>query len=244
MSHSPIELQRRLLYAALRPAVRLAQRFHVPLKTLEALTRLAYYEALRRDGGLPQTRIAEVFDKSLRTITSLERELRGDFLAPQRAVERARDAEAACQTPKTADEVAHALGLPTVDAQRILDGLVGAGRVTQEGARYVTDPAYHSLVGAALPSRLDGLTHQLDVITDAVIARFLAHDEPALARTLAFMGTDATIAALSEDLATLIRTRCGEAEEAALSAGVPVRAFGLTVALAATAPATPDEEDA
>lgn len=237
---SPIELQRRLVYAALRPVVRLARRFHFPLKALQELTRLAYYEELRRGHGLPQTRIAEVFDKSLRTITSLERELKGDFLSPQRAVERARRVEGACQTPRTVADVADELGLAPADVARTLEGLVGAGRVRREGDGYVTDPSYQSLVDATLPNRLDGLTHQLDVVTDAVIARFLAHDQPALARTLSFQGTDATIQALAEDIARLIRARAGEAEEAALTSGERPRPFGLTVALA---PQTPEHEE-
>lgn len=231
---SPVELQRRLVYAVLRPAVRLARRFHLPLKTLQELCRLAYYEELRHSGGLPQARIAHIFAKSLRTVGSLERQLKGDFLAPQRTVEHSRQLEEALTEPMHAEALAERLGEPIEDVQRVLDGLIGAGRLIQhDDGRYSVDHDYRSLVSDALAARLDGLGHQLDVITSTVIERFLGGRRPAMGRTLSFVATDETIEAFAELLVRTVRAQVGDAEEAALKAGGH-SLYNITLALAPT----------
>jgi hypothetical protein len=232
MSASATELQRRVVYSLLRPAVRLARRFRLPLKTLEELVRLAYFEELRRGRGLAQSEVARIFGKSLRTVGMLEKQARGDFLAPEREVELTRRVEDALDTGSTADAVADQLGEPVDAVERVVAGLLGAGRAERlPDGRVALDRSYVSLVSEALVARVDGLNHQLDVLVSAVSARFLNGRGPATARTLSFVGTDEIIEALGAELARLARQKCGDAEEAALEAGGH-RDFGFTFALA------------
>ena len=83
LSGATPELQRRLVFSLLRPVARLSALFDLPLKSLEELARLAYLEQLRRGGAASQAEIAEAMQMSVRTVASLEKRYRGDFLAPE-----------------------------------------------------------------------------------------------------------------------------------------------------------------
>ncbi len=231
---SPTGLQRRLVYALLRPAVRLARRFRLPLKALESLCRLAYFEELRLARGLPHTDIARALDMSPRTVATLEKQLRGDFLAPAREVEFARRVEDALGEARTVEAVAADLDAPPDDVRRTVEGLVGSGRVRALGDdTFVVDRAYVSLVEDALAARIDGLNHQLDVIAAAVVSRFLNGPGPSLARTLSFVADPARVEQLADRLARELRRQCGDTEEEALRDGAHEN-YALTFALAPT----------
>ena len=189
------ELQRRLIFSALRPAARLASRFHLPWKTLEELARLAYFEELRRRRGASHTAIARVLDLSLRSVGSLEKLYRSDFLAPERELEFARRVEEAFdQGPTTVEAVALALAADPAEVERVVEGLLGAGRLlAQPDGALSLDRRFRSLVQADLKARIDGLNHQLDVLVAAVQARFFTADRPAMARTLTFVATPEAI---------------------------------------------------
>lgn len=230
---SVLELQRRLVYSLLRPAARLSRLFRLPLKTLEELIRLAYFEELRRGGAVPQSEVARVFGKSLRTVVQLEREYRDDFLAPAHEVERTRRVEDALEGgPLRAAEVAGRLGEPADEVRCLLEGLAAAGRVARDADdRYVLNRAFVSLVRDEIGARVDGLHHQLDVVTAAVVTRFLDGARPTVARTLSFVAAPEDVERLGQTLARAFREACGAAEDAALHKGGHAR-FGATFALA------------
>src|SRR5688572_32846204 len=76
-------MQLRLVYSLLKPAVRAAARFGVPIRILDDLLRLAYFEHLER-AGLSLKEIADRFGQSVRHMYSLQQQTRGDFLAAER----------------------------------------------------------------------------------------------------------------------------------------------------------------
>lgn len=229
---STSELQRRLVFSLLRPVARLARRFALPLKAVEELARLAYYAEARRD-QTPQAEVARQFDKSLRTIGSLERQLRSDFLAPEEEVEAFRLVEAALeQAPLSAAELSARLGVDDAEITRRLQGLLAAGRVTKAGdGAYALDRRFQSLVQEDLKARVDGLNHQLDVVLGAVQARFLAPSREAMARTLDFVVRPEDVPALADAIVRTLRAHVTDAEEAALKRG-GFNGYGVTVALA------------
>lgn len=231
---SPSEVQRRLVFSLLRPVARLARRFQLPLKTIEELARLAYYAEARRD-QTPQAEIAQQFGKSLRTIGSLERKLRSDFLAPETEVEAFRRVEdALAQAPLTADALAKRLGLDEAEITRLLQGLLASGRATKQAdGHYALDRRFQSLVQQDLKARVDGLNHQLDVILGAVQARFLAPARESMARTLDFVVRPEDVPAFADAIVRTLRAQVIDAEEAALKQG-GFDGYGLTVALAPT----------
>ena len=238
-------LQRRLVYSLLRPAVRLCRLFRLPLKALEELARLAYFEELRGRGEATQAEVAELLGTSLRTVTNLASRYRGDFLSPEHEVEAARRIEAALtEGPAKAAELAAKVRLTEADVSRLLAGMDGAGRVRrqddgQPDARWEIDWRYVSLVEDDVQARIDGLNHQLDVVLATIRTRFLAGptaqgvDAPpaAMARTLSFVCTSEGMQTLADDLVRHLRRRCGDAEEDALRAGAR-DPYAVTLALA------------
>lgn len=229
---SSSELQRRLIFSLLRPVARMAQRFDLPLKSLEELARLAYYAEARRD-QTPQAEIARRFGKSLRTIGTLERQLRSDFLAPESEIESTRKIEAVlAQGAMPQSELAECSGLEADQAQRLIKGMLATGRLLKQGdGRIALNRSFVSLVQSDLKARVDGLNHQLDVILDAVQARFLAPKRDAVARTLDFVIRADQLPGLADTIVRLLRAEVIDAEEAALK-GEGFEEFGLTVALA------------
>ncbi len=216
------ELQRRLVYALLKPAMRLCRAFRLPLGSVEELCRMAYFEEIRLQGNASQAQTALLMGKSLRTVGNLEKQYRTDFLAPETELEHARQVEGAFDDePLPLETVCDAV--PHIDpdeVERILDGLVNVGRVHLHGAnggrQYVLDPSFVSLVRDDVDTQIDGLRHQLDVIVAAVRARFFDRQRPALARTLTFVADPEEMEALGDAFVLDLRRRCIEAEEAAL----------------------------
>jgi len=217
------ELKRRLVYAMLQPAMALCRRFRFSLDVVDQLSRLAYYEEVRR-GGATQNDVSELFGTSLRTVVAIEKQLRSDFLSPAYEVERVRRLEGAlAEGERTIDELADQVNETTADVTRSMEGLVGAGRARRitgdEETRYVLSERYQSLVRDDLGSRIDGLKHQLEVLLSAVQARFLGDGDgkaASVARTLSFVGTADEVNAMADELVRGIRMRAIDVEESAL----------------------------
>ncbi len=227
------ELQRRLIFSLLRPVVRLSRRFHLPLKTLEELCRLAYFEEIRRRGEIPQAEVARRFGKSLRTIGSLERRYRSNFFAPEEELEFARRVEERFEEePSSVEEIAEGLNSSLDEIRRVVESLSAAGRLKESSpARYSIERSFRSLMREDLKARIDGLNHQLDIIAAAVRARFLAPRGNAIARSLSFVAHTEDMEALGDTLIKALREQCGAAEEAALKRG-SFQQVGVTLALA------------
>jgi len=228
------ELQRRLIYALLQPVAALCRRFRVPLDVVEGLCRLAYYEELRRGQQATQSQIASIFGRSLRTVVGVERRFRSDFLSPQYEVELSRKLEERLAVGEaTVAELATELDAPEDEISRLLTGLVATGRAVNEGDRFALSERFQSLVTDDLRARIDGLKHQLDVMTAAVRARFLTREDtrPSVARTLSFVGTPDDVETMIDNLVRTLRLQAIDVEENALKGGNFDR-YAVTMALA------------
>jgi transcriptional regulator with XRE-family HTH domain len=238
-----------LVLALLRPAARLARRFHLPLKTFEELARVAFFEALRQGGRVSQAEVARATGVSLRTVGTLERQAREGVAASaeERALLRHLEERLGARGGATAAELAADFpDLPTDAIERLLGALVTAGRLRRVGdraeARFALDARYISLVGSDRAARLDGLNHQLEVLGAAVEARFTADGRPALARTLTFSATPEALEALFAALPPAFRAACAAAEEASLDRPGQ-RTYGATFAVGPLDPAPPAPEE-
>ena len=80
---APQELQWRVVYSLLRPAVRLASVFELSLRDLKERLGVSYLHELKRR-GLTQSESADRIGVSRRTIISLSRKLRENFFEPER----------------------------------------------------------------------------------------------------------------------------------------------------------------
>jgi transcriptional regulator with XRE-family HTH domain len=132
-----IPWQRTLVLALLRPAARLARRFHLPLKTFEELARVAFFEALRQGGRVSQAEVARATGVSLRTVGTLERQAREGVAASaeERALLRHLEERLGARGGATAAELAADFpDLPTDAIERLLGALVTAGRLRRATA--------------------------------------------------------------------------------------------------------------
>jgi hypothetical protein len=185
---------------------------------------MAYFEEVRIRGGASQAETAALMGKSLRTIGSLERNFRGDFLAPERELGLARELEGTLsQATLTLDDIHQSVShLDLDDITRLLESLITVGRVsrtsTAEGETYYTlNPQFVSLVEDDVSAKLDGLLHQFDVILEAIKSSFFSISKhQARARTLTFSADPESMEGLGDDLILELRRRCIEAEEFAL----------------------------
>ncbi|MFB6372107.1 MAG: hypothetical protein ABEN55_03105, partial [Bradymonadaceae bacterium] len=80
------QLQGRVIYSLMSPAVRLARAFRVGLEDVRKWVELAYFHELRRD-GLTLKEVAERLDVSKRKASGLSRQLKTNFFAPEREYE-------------------------------------------------------------------------------------------------------------------------------------------------------------
>ena len=241
------EFNRRLVYTILKPAVRLSRMLRLPLGVVEELCRMAYFEEVRIRGGASQAETAALMGKSLRTIGNLERNFRGDFLAPERELGWARELEGTLsQTPLTISDLHVQIPhLDRDDITRLIESLVAVGRVSRVESddgeiHYTLNPQFVSLVEDDVSAKLDGLVHQFDVILEAVKSSFFnVSKHPARARTLNFSADPDSMEALGDDLILDLRRRCIEAEELALKNNINDQ-YAITFVLT---PITKDQND-
>lgn len=229
------EMQLRLIYSLLKPAVRAAARFGVPIRTLGELLRLAYFEHLSRE-GMSMTDIARRFGQTPRHMRSLAQRLKSDFFRAERDVGLAREVEAlvAAREPDRAELVR---ALPTWEADEVhaaVDELVGEGRVeaTPNGRlrmaqRYVllkTDEFHH---------RVDSLNHLLDGTYRAVLHRLVFDNKrTALTKTISFSAVEDQLVSFVQRLEGELRRELAALDEAATFQGEADRRFTLGFTLA------------
>lgn len=243
------EAQLRFVYSLLRPAVRAAARFHVPMRTLSELVRLAYFEHLRHD-GLSQAEIGRRLGQTDRHMRSLAQRLKSDFFAAEQEVGVVREIEnlVASTRPRPGELAAH---LPHVDAdelERALAELRAEGRVeTGRDGRLQTPARYHVLSSEKFHHRVDALNHFLDGMYRGVVQRLvLDQHEGAMVKAISFTALPEGVRGFVERFEGELRRGIAALEEEAGFAGKADARYTLGITLAraddapeADAPAAP-----
>ncbi len=230
------EMQLRLVYSLLKPAVRAAARFGVPIRSLGELVRLAYFEHLSRE-GMSMTDIARRFGQTPRHMRSLAQRLKGDFFRAERDVGLAREVEAlvAAREPDRAQLVR---ALPTWDAAEVhaaVDELIGEGRVeaVKAGGRLRMAQRYVVLKSDEFHHRIDSLNHLLDGTYRAVLHRLVFDNKrTALTKTISFSALEEQLIAFVQRLEGELRRELATLDEAATFQGAADRRFTLGITLA------------
>ena len=182
------ELQRRILFSLLKPAVRLARRMGIGLKETRDWLELAYYDELRRD-GLTLQDAADAAQISRRKTAQLSKGLKENFFDPEREAELPRRIEFILWAgPLTEGRLRQALrehAPEEIDDALALLREQGRVEVTHGRAPLYRVPrSEFRLYRGDWISRIDGLNNQLAVIERTVRARFFDDDERAFQRTL------------------------------------------------------------
>jgi DNA-binding transcriptional ArsR family regulator len=228
------EKQVRLVYSLLKPALRVAARFNVPIRTLSELVRLAYYEVLSRE-GLGSAEIAERFGQTSRHMRTLAQKLKGDFFAAEHEIGSVREAEDAIASGAgTLAELKRAMrGVPRQELESAVATLLEAGRVEiGDDGRWRTGARYAVLASEQFHHRIDTLNHYLDAGTRAVVQR-LVHDDrkTAMIKTISFTADPDELRAFLDRLEGELRREIGVLEESASFRGIDQRfTFALTLA--------------
>ena len=181
--------QLRLVYSLLKPAVAMAARFHVPMRTLAELLRLAYFEVLRRE-GLSQAKVGERLGQSDRHMRSLARKLKSDFFAAEVEVGRVREVESeiAKHSPTEKQLFASMSGWTEAELAEAVATLVAEGRVVQDKNRLKTAQRYLVLASDKFHHRVDALNHFLSGVTQAVAQRLIFEErDEAMVKTISFV---------------------------------------------------------
>lgn len=229
------EAQLRLLYSLLKPAVRVAARFHVPMRTVSELTRLAYFEHLLHE-GLAQTEIARRLGQTDRHMRSLRKRLEDDFFAAEQEVGVVRELEdlIAREQPLPSDLALHLPAVEPGELDRALSVLTAEGRAELgEDGRLRAPARYVVLSSQQFHHRVDALNHFLDGVYRAILHR-LVHDERegTMIKTISFTALPASLARFAARFEGELRRDIAALEEEASFAGKTESRYVLGVALA------------
>jgi hypothetical protein len=241
------EAQLRFVYSLLKPVVRAAARFHVPMRTLTELLRLSYFEHLRHK-GLSQAEIARRLGQTDRHMRSLAQRLRGDFFAAEQQVGLVREVEdliaAGDKTPAQL-----AAKLPHTEPSELasaLEALEKEGRVERGARGALQTPArYHVLSSAQFHHRIDALNHYLDGMYRAVVQRLLLdRREGAMVKAISFSAQPEALQAFVERFEGELRRGIAALEEEAAFGGGAGQRYTLGLSLAHAEPPQVDVADA
>lgn len=219
-----LNYKQRIIYSLFRAVSRIGMRLSMPLEPMLKLFQMAYFHEARSERGLGLHEVADLFGKSLRTVSSLHNRYRGDFFAPENDVQLRRDlAGRLASGPKNEEELAKDFNhIKAVELAAALEDLVRERRILRDGSLFRRNPEDHDFFSESdILARVDGLNRQMDIVAEAVWHRFLdvESDRPAMARSYVFAGENAEFAAMLEKVSTYIRDRAIEVDESAVIAG-------------------------
>jgi hypothetical protein len=228
--------QLRLIYSLLKPALRIAARFHVPVRAVVDLVRLGYYEVLAKQ-GLSGAEIAHVFGQTPRHMRSLAQRLAGDFFMAETDVGIIREVEDAVASKRpTRTQLVRAFPAAeraSVDAA--LERLIEEERVElQADGRLQIGQHYVVMTSDGFHQRIDALNHHLDGVFRATLQRLL-HDErsTAMIKTITFSARPEELGAYLRRLEGDLRRELASLEESAAFAGGTEKRFTLGVSVSA-----------
>lgn len=185
------ELAERLIYALLRPAVRLAMRGRLPMKELIRLAKVAYFQELRAM-GLTLQETADALDASLPTAARLSRELKRNFLRPELEHQLPQRIEFMLWAEPLSRARLHQVlhDHPAEDIDHALERMVREQRIARAPGSdvFALEAPQVRLVSDSWFVRIGSLNHILENLSHTVVARFFdTQDErKAFARNLNF----------------------------------------------------------
>ncbi len=215
-----LEYKSRVVYSLLRVVARIGIRLRLPLDKVGFLLKMAYFQEARDGQGLELEPIADLFGKSLRTVSTLNRQFHSDFFAPEREIQFRRDLAAllnkrACARAEFADLFPER---NDNDLAAALDDLIREGRVVETNGRYRRNPEDHDFFDEHdFARRIDGLNRQMDIIAETVWTRLADPNAAtsAAARSYVFAASNADFERLIEGVLAKLRQEAIAADDAA-----------------------------
>lgn len=208
-----------MIYSLLRPAIRTAFAFRLPIKELQDLVQMAYFHETRQH-GLKMRQIAELFDVSMRKVALLSKRLKRNFLSEEAEHELPRRIEYMLWA-EPISEARLCQALPEVPPEEIRQALERL--IEQRRIRHVPDKpelfevvrSEFRLVNDQVLARIDGLNNLLASVTHAVHGRFFKGEPKSFARTLSFRVRQEDLGELAEMYEEAIFAKLVELEKRA-----------------------------
>jgi hypothetical protein len=229
------EMQLRLVYSLIKPAVRAAARFGIPIRTIGELMRLAYFEHLSRS-GMSVADIAKRFGQTPRHMRSLAQRLKEDFFRAERDVGLAREVEAlVAERGPSEDELVAALPArepaevraavaELCDEQRIERAADGRLHMAKQYVVLRSDEFHH---------RIDSLNHLMDGTWRAVLHRLVYDDrETAMMKTISFSALPEQLVEFLHRLEGELRREVAALDESATFQGKAESRYTMAITLA------------
>jgi len=241
MSDGFVRYKSRLVFSLMRAAARFGLRFGMPLGRMVELLQMAYFREARERGGRDLGTIAEVFGKSLRTVSSLNRRHRGDFFAPEDEVALRRQIAGRLAVRPQSEEqlVASFSDTASVELAAAVDDLLREGRILRLEDRLHRNPEDHEFLDmASMSSRIDGLNRQMDILAETVWRRLVEHDEDKRVAARSFV-----FAARPEDMEQVVAEVLQLVRDRAIAVDSDARLAGCNNRNAITLAAVPLEEE-
>jgi hypothetical protein len=233
-----LEYRQRVVYSLFRSVARVGVRLSMPIDEVSSLLQMAYFEEAREARKLDLAGVADLFGKSLRTISSLHNKYRKGFFAPEREVEFRRDIAAAVNRgPKTQGELEALFSRRSVtDLEIALDDLVREKRLLKVGEKYRRNPEDHIFFNEAdIVARVDGMNRQQDILAETVWKRLLEPgangDSAVAARSYVFKASPEELKKSVEEILQQVLQTAIELDEKAADSDTD-QEHGLTIAVA------------
>lgn len=228
-------MQLRLVYSLLKPAIRAAARFRLPIKSLTEMLRLAYFEHLSRS-GMSMTEIAEQFGQSTRHMRSLAQRLDSSFFEAERDVGLGREIEARVAA-EFVDQDELAEQLPSWSRDEIREAteqLIREERLERDAqGRVRASQRYVVLRSDGFQHRIDSLNHFLDGIYRAAMQRLVRDDhQTAMMKTISFSARKDDLTEFLGRLEGDLRRDLAEVDEKACFEGHADERYTLTFGMA------------
>lgn len=212
------EVEQHVLYATLRPAVRLARRFRMPLKEFGQWSEVGYFHEMRRR-GMKMREISAALGVSMRKAALLSKQLKESFFEPEQHGLARRIEFMVWAEPLSLARMQQAMpDEPPEEIEQALERLVEEERVIARQGRVVTYTVARGasrLVRASWVAKIDALNQLLDTVTGAVHARFFDADPNAMARNLQLRVREEDLGELQRLYEELIWERLSALDEAA-----------------------------
>lgn len=184
------ELQRRVVFSLLQPAIRLAKRYRVPLKEFTQWLQIAYFQELR-SSGLTLREAGELMDVGMRKASELSRSMKENFFKPERDHELPRRIEFMLWAEPLSRARIHQLMRAEEPAllDEAIERLVAEGRIQWvDGKHEVLEVTgtQARLVKPTWMSQVDGINQYGRNLASATHERVFEDSDRALLRTLSF----------------------------------------------------------
>jgi transcriptional regulator len=215
--------------------VRAAARFHIPMRTVSELVRLAYFEHLQRE-GLTQADIAKRFGQTDRHMRSLAKRLKSDFFAAEHDVGVVREIEnlVAAARPRPDEIAVKVPEIEPAELDRAMTVLATEGRIElAEDGRLQAPARYHVLSSDQFHHRVDALNHFLDGMYRAVLHRLVFDDrQGSMVKAISFTALPSSLQAFVARFEGELRRNIAALEEEAQFQGKTDARYTMGVTLA------------